>query len=119
LSKAGAQIVVFHNPRCGKSRGALALLREKGFEPVIVEYLKTPPTRAELKTLLQKLGIRPEQIVRKGEEIYKQRYAGKQMDDEQWLDALTAHPILLERPIVVKGDKAVLGRPPENVLRLI
>jgi arsenate reductase len=112
-------ITLLHNPRCGKSRSALALLQEKGVEPQIIEYLKTPPTREELKALLHKLNLDAEQIVRKGEEIYRQHYAGKSMSGENWLDALVAHPILLERPIAVKGDRAVVGRPPENVLRLL
>lgn len=112
-------ITVFHNPRCSKSRAALALLQEKGIEPQVIEYLKTPPTRAELLALLQKLGVEAEQIVRKGEDVYKQHYSGKSMSREQWLDALVAHPILLERPIAVKGNRAVIGRPPENVLRLL
>lgn len=114
-----AQITIFHNPRCGKSRGALALLREKGVEPEIIEYLQTPPTKAELKAVLKKLGLKPEQIVRKGEDVYKSKYAGRQLSDAQWLDALVKDPILIERPIVVKGDQAVLGRPPEKVLELL
>jgi arsenate reductase len=114
-----ADITIYHNPRCGKSRTALALLREKGIEPTIVEYLTTPPTKAELKAILGKLGMKPEQIVRKGEEVFKREYAGKTMKDGQWLDALVKDPILIERPIVVKGERAVVGRPPENVLKLI
>lgn len=110
---------IYHNPRCGKSRGALALLQEHGIEPAIIEYLKTPPTRDELRLLLKKLGMKPEQIVRRGEDIYKAQYAGKTLADEQWLDALSTHPILIERPIVVKGDRAVIGRPQENVLALL
>ena len=112
-------ITIFHNPRCSKSRSALELLRSRGIEPVIVEYLKTPPTRAEVKELLRKLRMRAEDVVRKGEETYRTRYAQKTLNDEQWLDALVAHPVLLERPIVVKGENAVVGRPPENVLRLL
>jgi arsenate reductase len=116
---AQARVTIYHNPRCGKSRGALALLEQKGIEPTIVEYLKTPPTRAELKAILGKLGMKPEQIVRKGEEVFKTKYAGKNLTDEQWLDALAKDPILIERPIVVQGDKAVLGRPPVEVLKLL
>ena len=112
-------LTLFHNPRCSKSRQALALLQERGLGPEIVEYLKTPPTRAELKALLQKLGLKPEQVVRTGEEIYREKYRGRQLNDEQWLDALAEHPILLERPIVVRGGRAVLGRPPEKVLEIL
>ena len=112
-------ITIYHNPRCGKSRSALALLEEKGVQPHIIEYLKTPPTKEELRSILKKLGMKPEQIVRKGEDVYKDKFSGKQTTDEQWLEALTRNPILIERPIVVKGDRAVIGRPPENVLTLI
>lgn len=110
---------IYHNPRCSKSRSALAILEEKGIQPAVVEYLKTPPTREELRAILKKLDMKPEQIVRKGEDVYKQKFAGKALSDQQWLDALAQNPILIERPIVVKGDKAVLGRPPENVLALL
>jgi arsenate reductase len=112
-------ITIYHNPRCGKSRSALTLLEEKGVRPHIVEYLKTPPTKEELRSILKKLGMGPEQLVRKGENVYKEKFAGKQMTDEQWLEALAKNPILIERPIVVKGDRAVIGRPPENVLELL
>ena len=112
-------VTLYHNPRCSKSRSALALLEEKGFRPAVVEYLKTPPTKEELRSILKKLGMKPEQIVRKSEDVYKQKFAGKSLTDEQWLDALAKNPILIERPIAVKGDKAVVGRPPENVLELI
>jgi arsenate reductase len=111
--------VIYHNPRCSKSRQALSLLEEQGVEPEVVEYLKTPPTKAELKALLAKLGLKPEQVVRTGEEIYREKYRGRQLSGEQWLDALAEHPILLERPIVVRGSRAVLGRPPEKVLEIL
>jgi arsenate reductase len=112
-------VTIYHNPRCSKSRSTLALLREKGVEPEIIEYLQAPPTRAELRAILEKLRMKPEQIARKGEEVFKRKYSGKRLSDEQWLDALVTDPILIERPIVVKGDRAALGRPPENVLRLL
>ena len=112
-------VSLFHNPRCGKSRSALVLLKEKGVQPNIIEYLKTPPTKEELRAILKKLGMRPEQIVRKGEDVYKQKFSGKMLTDEQWLEALVKNPILIERPIVVKGDRAVIGRPSEKVLELL
>ena len=112
-------ITLYHNPRCSKSRSALALLQEKGIEPQVVEYLKTPPTRAELAGIVKKLGVKPESIVRTSEDVYKEQFKGKAMTDAQWLDALAANPILIERPIAVKGDRAELGRPPENVLKLV
>jgi len=110
---------IYHNPKCSKSRATLALLQQRGIEPKIVEYLKTPPSAAELKSILGKLGIAPEQLVRKGEEVYKSKYAGRHLSDAQWVEALVADPILIERPIVVSGARAVLGRPPENVEELL
>ncbi|HWK75874.1 MAG TPA: arsenate reductase (glutaredoxin) [Povalibacter sp.] len=110
---------LYHNPKCSKSRATLALLQQHGIEPKVVEYLKTPPSAAELESILGKLGIAPEQLVRKGEDVYKSKYAGRQLSDAQWIEALVADPILIERPIVVSGGRAVLGRPPENVEQLL
>jgi arsenate reductase len=115
----GASVTIYHNPRCSKSRETLALIESNGIEPQVVEYLKTPPTKEELRGLLKKLGMKPEQLVRRGEDVYKQKFAGKSLTEEQWLDALAKNPVLIERPIVVKGSQAVLGRPPENVLALL
>ena len=114
-----AEITILHNPKCGKSRATLALIEAHGETPRIVEYLKTPPTRTELKAILEKLGMRPGQLLRKGEEVYKSKYAGKTLSDAQWVDAMVEHPILIERPIVIRGNRAVLGRPPENVNLLL
>lgn len=113
------EFTIYHNPRCTKSRNTLDLLRERGVEPRIVEYLKEPPTKNELKALAAKLSLKPEQLVRQGEEIYKTKYAGKRLSDAQWIDAMVADPILIERPIVVSGQRAVIGRPPQNVLQLL
>lgn len=110
---------VYHNARCSKSRSACQLLEEKGVELEIVEYLKTPPSRDELAGLLKKLGLPAEAIVRTGEDIYKSDYKGRTLSEDEWLDALVAHPILIERPIVVCGERAVIGRPPEKVLALL
>jgi arsenate reductase len=110
---------IFHNPQCSKSRATLALLRERGLTPRVVDYLKTPPSAAELETIIGKLGIKPGQLVRQGEEIYKARYRGKTLTDKQWIAAMVADPILIERPIVVLEHRAVIGRPPENVLELL
>lgn len=110
---------IYHNPRCSKSRETLALLREHGIEPQVIEYLQQPPTAAQLKSIVAKLGIKPEALLRKGEEIYKTKYAGKTLTDAQWIDAMVNDPILIERPIVVSGKRAVLGRPPQNVLQLV
>ncbi len=110
---------IYHNPRCSKSRQTLQLLKDKGIEPEVVRYLETPPTKEELRDVLRKLGMKPEEIVRKKEAIYKEKYKGKELSDEEWLEVLSQNPKLIERPIVIKGNKAVLGRPPEAVLELI
>ena len=112
-------LTIFHNPKCSKSRETLALLRGRGVEPRIVEYLKTPPTTAELAAIVSRLGIRPEALVRRGEDVYKSQYSGRQLTDAQWIEAMVANPVLIERPIVVAGDKAAIGRPPELVLSLL
>ncbi|UCH49265.1 MAG: arsenate reductase (glutaredoxin) [Betaproteobacteria bacterium] len=116
---ATGSVTIYHNPRCSKSRKTLALLEEHGIEPTVVEYLKNPPDKQELGTITRKLGMKPEQIVRRGEASFKEHFAGKSLNDDEWLDALAEYPILIERPIVVKGDRAVIGRPPENVLDLV
>ena len=116
---ATSDVTIYHNPRCSKSRKTLALLQERGIEPTIVEYLKNPPDKRELETITRKLGVKPEQIVRQGEASFKQHFAGKSLNDNEWLEALAQYPILIERPIIVKGDRAVIGRPPENVLDLV
>jgi arsenate reductase len=111
---------IYHNPRCSKSRGALELLQQRGVATDVVEYLKTPPDRQTLTHLLDLLGIDPRALLRKGEE----EYTSLGLDDPALsraalLDAMIAHPRLIERPIVVIGNKAVIGRPPEKVLELL
>ena len=112
-------LTIYHNPKCSKSRETLALLLGRGVEPRIVEYLKTPPTAAELTAIVTRLGIRPEALVRKGEDVYKAKYAGKTLSDDQWIAAMIVNPILIERPIVVAGGKAAIGRPPETALAIL
>lgn len=112
-------IRIYHNPRCSKCREANALIAERGYKAEVVEYLKEPPSKQELRSLLKKLGKQPEDIVRKGEDVFKEQYAFRTLTTEEWLDALIEHPILIERPIVVRGDKAVVARPPEKVLDLL
>ncbi len=115
-----SSITIYHNPRCSKSRQTLALLEEKGVAPQVVRYLETPPDAKELKALLTKLGVAPRDLLRKGEEAYKSLgLSDSSLSDEALIDAMIAHPKLIERPIVVKGDRAVLGRPPENALTLL
>ena len=111
---------IYHNPRCSKSRQTLQLLEERGFEPSIPEYLKTPPDRAELERILSMLGMQPRDLMRKKEAEYKE--AGLDNPDlsrEQLIQGMIDHPKLIERPIVISDGKAVIGRPPEKVLELI
>lgn len=114
-----AEFTIYHNPRCTKSRAALALLEEHGVQPHVVEYLKAAPTVAELREVVRKLGVNAIDLVRKNEDVYKTKYAGKTLTDAQWLEAMAQDPILIERPIVVKGECAVIGRPPQNVAALL
>ena len=113
-------VKIYHNPRCSKSRQTLQLIKEQGVEPEIIEYLKTPPTAAELSDILDKLSMQPRELMRKREAEYKQTG----MDDESLdRDALIAGmvntPKLIERPIVLANDKAAIGRPPEDVLAIL
>ncbi len=113
-------VTIFHNPRCSKSRQTLELIRGRGAEPAIVDYLKTPPTADDLKAIVAKLGISPRDLMRKGEDAYKQRgLANPDLSDDELIAAMVAEPILIERPIVVHGEKAALGRPPETVLDIL
>lgn len=109
---------IYHNNRCGKSRQTLELLNSNGKTPEIIEYLKNPPSPSELKEILSKLKMKPEELIRKGEPIYKEKFAGKDYSDEQWIKIMIENPILIERPIVVDGNKAIIGRPPEKVLEI-
>ena len=95
------------------------MIRESGRPVEIVEYLNAPPTFEELKSIIDQLGISPEQLLRKNEVVFKERFKDKKLSDEEWIQAMIDHPKLMERPIVVEGDKAVLGRPPENVKSLL
>lgn len=110
---------IYHNPRCRKSRETLELLKQNDKDPEIVLYLEEPLNAGELRDLINKLGIEAKQLIRKGESIYKEKYKGKTLSSDEWIEAMVDHPKLIERPIVVKGNKAVLGRPPENVLTII
>jgi len=114
-----ASWTIYHNPRCTKSRQALQLLRDKGIEPRVVEYLKEVPTERELEMLVMKLGIKPEQLLRKGEAIYKDKYKSLKLNDHEWVQVMRDHPVLIERPIIVKDHKAVIGRPTEKIEDLL
>src|SRR3546814_6248817 len=111
-------VEIYHNPRCSKSRAALELLRERGVEPEVIEYLKSPPDALELKSLLDLLGLSPRQLIRSKEPLYRELgLDDTTLDDDALIRAMVENPILIERPIVVTDGKAALGRPPEAVLR--
>ena len=114
------KVTIYHNPRCSKSRQTLALLRERGIEPVVVEYLQNPPDRSHLRAILKRLGMAPRDLMRHGEEAYRATGLGDaSLTEEELLSAMIEHPVLIERPIVVAGDKAAIGRPPEAVLKIL
>ncbi|WP_095137157.1 arsenate reductase (glutaredoxin) [Pseudomonas sp. Irchel s3a10] len=113
-------LTLYHNPRCSKSRGALELLEARGLTPNVVRYLETPLNAAQIKALLGKLGISARQLLRSGEDEYKMlQLADESLSDAQLIDAIAQHPKLMERPILEVGDKAVIGRPPEQILELL
>ena len=112
--------VIYHNPRCSKSRQSLALLRDNAIEPVIVEYLKEPITKPQLKELLEKLGLEPRELLRKSEKEFKDlQLLDKSLSDDIVIDFMIKHPKLIERPIIVRGDDAVIGRPADNIFNLM
>jgi len=113
------KVTIFHNPRCSKSRNALALLEEKGVEVEVVKYLETPPTKESLKEVLKMLGVSARELMRTKEEIYKSLGLKDVEDEEKLIEAMVENPKLIERPIIIKEGKAVIGRPIENVLELI
>ncbi|OEK00147.1 arsenate reductase (glutaredoxin) [Roseivirga sp. 4D4] len=110
---------ILHNPRCRKSRETLQLIQETGVDVEVIEYLKDVPSQAELKGIIQKLNISPTELLRKGEAIFKEQFKGKTLTDDEWIEVMVNNPKLIERPIVIKGDNAVIGRPPENVKSLL
>lgn len=111
-------VTIYHNPRCSKSRQTLAILQEKDVDHDVVEYLTNPPSQAELKRVLAKLGMKPADIIRK-KEAKEAGIDASSMNDSDLIKAMVANPIVIERPIVVADDKAIMGRPPENVLTII
>lgn len=111
---------IYHNPRCSKSRATLALLQEHGIEPAVVRYLETPPGAAQLKSITAKLGCSIRDIIRTGEAIYRELgLRDKTLSEAALIDIVAAHPQLLQRPIVIHGKRAAIGRPPENVLAIL
>ena len=113
-------VIIYHNPKCSKSRQTLELLGEKNITPTIIEYFKNPPTAEKLKEILSQLGIAPRDLMRKKEDAYKELgLANSSLSDEDLIGFMVTHPILIERPIVVANGKAALGRPPEQVLDIL
>ena len=112
-------LTIFHNPRCTKSRQTLQIIEEAGRNVTVAKYLEDSLSADEIKEILSKLNMAAEDIVRKGEKTYKEHFKGKTMSEDEWIQAMVEYPILIERPIVVKGNKAVIGRPPENVRLLL
>jgi len=113
-------MIYFHNPRCSKSREGLTLLQGKKISFEIKEYLKEPLNKTELKELFSKLKMKPQEVVRKKESIFKDlKLDQKNLSDEDWIDLIIQHPVLLERPILASADKAVIGRPTEKLLKII
>ena len=116
-----SKVTIYHNPRCTKSRQTLALLEEKGCDVEIIEYLKTPPSVTKLDELLKAMGKEPLDVIRTKEAAFKELGLAKsdQRPRKEWIQLMVRNPVLIERPIVVKGQKAALGRPPENVLKIL
>ncbi len=110
---------IYHNPRCAKSREGLAILEESGKEFEIINYLKNPPSYIQLAAIIGKLGIPAIDLVRKNEKIWKENYKEKEMDDEAIIQAMVDHPKLIERPIVIHNNEAVIGRPPELIKKVL
>jgi arsenate reductase len=114
-----SDVVIWHNPRCSKSREALTLLREKGIEPAIVQYLADPPSEAEIRTAIARLGGRAIDLVRTKEKLFAEKGLTKASPDEELIAAMVAHPVLIERPVVFRGRKARIGRPTEAILDIL
>jgi arsenate reductase len=110
---------ILHNPMCSKSREALKILEEKGEKVEVIEYLKNTPSVDELKKIIKMIGVNAEDIVRKNEEIYKDNYKGKKLSNDEWIAVMVKYPKLIERPIVIKGNKAIIGRPPVKIIEIL
>ena len=112
-------IKIYHNPRCRKSRETLHILEEQNKAVTIVKYLEQPPTESELRMIIEQLGITPEQLIRKGETLWKTNFKGQSLSDDELIAIMVRHPKLIERPIVISDKGARIGRPPENVIDII
>ena len=114
------QVKIYHNPKCSKSRQTLEIIQENGFEPIILEYLQSPPNHQELDSILQGLGMDPRDLMRKGESEYTEyNLADELLSRDELIDAIVKYPKLLERPVVLVGNQVVIGRPPESVLTIL
>jgi arsenate reductase (glutaredoxin) len=112
-------ITIYHNPRCSTSRQTLEILHKRKDEVKVIEYLKNPPDKKELQQILKYLGLPASQLIRKKEELFKEKYKDKKLSEAEWLDVMIKNPILIERPIVIKGKKAIIGRPSENGFQIL
>ena len=113
-------VTIYHNPRCSKSRQTLNLLQERGIQPTIIEYLETPPSAKKLGEILVMLGLRPRELMRNKEDVYAaSSLDNPNLSDDDLIEAMVKHPILIERPIILANDKATIGRPPEQVFEII
>ncbi len=119
VSSKEDKIIIYHNNRCTKSRAACAILEKKKTDFEVIEYLKSPLTPAEIKTLLKKLNIKAEELLRKKEPLFLEKFASEKRTEAEWIKIMAENPILIERPIIVKGNKAVIGRPSEKVTELL
>jgi len=114
-----ANVTIWHNPRCGKSRDAVNLLEEKDIDAQVVKYLDTPPSKDELKAVLKMLGISARELMRTKEDIYKELNLKEETEEEKLIEAMVAHPKLIERPVVIKDGKAAIGRPLQNIVDIL
>ena len=112
-------ITIWHNPRCSKSRTALALLEERGVKPTCVKYLVTPPTESEIRHVLSLLGVPAIDLMRRGEATFKELNLSSDTPEDELVSAMASHSILIERPVIISATQAVIGRPPENALKLL
>ncbi|MBU0720340.1 arsenate reductase (glutaredoxin) [bacterium] len=113
------QITIWHNPRCSKSREALSILEENDCEKEVVQYLQTNPSKEQIKNILKMLGLKPRELMRIKEDIYKELHLKDETDDEKLIEAMAKNPKLIERPVIIKGDKAIIGRPTSIVAEFI
>lgn len=113
------ELTIWHNPRCSKSRQTLQLLRDRGYGPIEVDYQKNPPSKDDILSVLKMLNIPARDLMRKGQEIYAELNLADEKNEAKLIDAMVLHPILIERPVVINGSRAALGRPPESVLEIL